>query len=140
MYCLHQNSDDFDNYKHFRNHMKTFHGKEIKFLRTDGGGKFNSNEFQNFLKQNGTTVERMMPYSSQENGSPERINQILMHYSNIPIHFWKQAIQHVAFIHNRPPSKSIHNNITPFDIWFRQKSDFSQIRIYECAGCIQPNS
>ena len=46
-------SEAFQKFKDFRAEVEKQLGKSIKSLRSDRGGEYLSNEFQNYLKENG---------------------------------------------------------------------------------------
>nr|GFA00891.1 zinc finger, CCHC-type [Tanacetum cinerariifolium] len=47
-------------------------------LRTDRGGEFTSNEFNQFCKENGIARQLTAPYSPQQNGVVERRNRTII--------------------------------------------------------------
>lgn len=53
-------------------------GKEIKCLLTDNGGEFCSLEFDNFCENHGIWKIKVVPYTPQENGAIERLNQTIL--------------------------------------------------------------
>ena len=56
---------------------KTY-GKEIKIIRTDGGGEFLNKRFQQYLREAGIQHTVSPPYSPAQNGLAERINHTIM--------------------------------------------------------------
>jgi transposase InsO family protein len=66
----------------------------IKCLRSDGGGKYFSNEFNEYLKEHGIQRKYSCSYSSQQNGVAERKNMHIVKITcamltekNLPITF-----------------------------------------------------
>jgi transposase InsO family protein len=47
-------------------------------LRTDNGGEFCGNEFEEFCKKCGIARQKTTPYTPQQNGVAERMNRTLM--------------------------------------------------------------
>ena len=47
-------------------------------LRTDNGGEFCGNEFEDFCKKCGIERKNTTPYTPQQNGFAERMNRVLM--------------------------------------------------------------
>ena len=47
-------------------------------LRTDNGGEFRGNEFEDFCKKCGIARKKTTPYTPQQNGVAERMNRMLM--------------------------------------------------------------
>ena len=55
-----------------------FLSKKIKVLRTDNGGEFCRNEFEELCKKCGIARHKTTPYTPQQNGVAERMNMTLM--------------------------------------------------------------
>jgi transposase InsO family protein len=47
-------------------------------LRTDNGGEFYGNEFEEFCKKCGIARQNTTPYTPQQNGVAKRMNKTLM--------------------------------------------------------------
>jgi transposase InsO family protein len=47
-------------------------------LRTDNGGEFYINEFEEFCKKYGITRQNTTPYTTQQNGVVERMDRTLI--------------------------------------------------------------
>jgi hypothetical protein len=140
IFCLKDKAEAFSRYKIYYNRARTLHGKEIKFLRADGGGEFNSIQFLTFSDKHGTRSERTMPHSSRENPIVERMHRTLMntarcflHFANAPAQFWREAVSLAAWSHNRTPTKALHTQ-TPYEVWFGRKPDLSDARIFGCTA------
>jgi hypothetical protein len=58
----------------FLNH----YGYHIKTLRTDNGSEFKNELFRSFCQENGILQQFTVPYSPQQNGVAERLNQTLL--------------------------------------------------------------
>ena len=52
-------------------------GRKLKCLRTDNGGEFKSDEFVKFCRERGIRREYTAPYSPEQNGIAERMNQAI---------------------------------------------------------------
>ena len=55
LYLLKHKSDVFTTFKNFKATVEKQFSKQIKFLRTDCGGEYTSNEFNAFCASNGIT-------------------------------------------------------------------------------------
>ena len=84
-------------------------------------------EFTDYLIKNGTISQLTAPGTLPQNRAAERRNKMLldivrsvMSYSTVPISFWVYALQTVADILNRVPSKAILK--TPLELWCGRKS------------------
>ena len=76
----------FERFKEFKALVENISGKKINILRSDNGGEFTSNEFNDYCK------ELTIPYNPQQNGVVERKTRSIMepvrdmiHDQDIPI-------------------------------------------------------
>ena len=53
-------------------------GKKIKILRTNNGTKYESNEFNDFCREDGIKRETTTVYTPEQNGVVERKNRIIL--------------------------------------------------------------
>jgi len=79
----------------------------VKFLRSDRGGEYCSNEFFQFCKKNGIRRHLTSPYTPQQNGIEERKNRTLiemtrsmMQSKKFPNIYWAEEIRKVVYILN----------------------------------------
>ena len=72
LFCMKQKSDVFSTFKKFKNQVEKETGRSIKILRSDGGGEYFSNEFSDFLQENGIRRQFTCRYTPQQNGVAER--------------------------------------------------------------------
>jgi len=77
-YALKKKSDALKCFKEYKALVEKLHGKPIQKLRTDGGGKYTSNEFCHFLREEGIEAQRTTPYTPQSNGVSERANRTII--------------------------------------------------------------
>jgi len=85
-------------------------------------------ELKNYCRENGTVTDYTVPYIPQQNGKAEHFNRSLVEKvrsmindSNVPKHFWNEAIRTAAYILNR---------ITPAEFWYDRKPDVSNLKIF----------
>ena len=57
--------------------VKNQTSRKLKCLRTDNGGEFKSDEFVKFWRERGIRREYTAPYSPEQNGIAERMNQTI---------------------------------------------------------------
>jgi len=107
-------SKTFENFKEFQNEVENQCGKKIKALRSDRGGEYLSHEFSNHLKSCGIVPQLMPPRTPERNGVSEQCNQTLldmvrsmMSQFDLPLSFWRYALETTTLTLNRVPSKSI---------------------------------
>ena len=82
----------------FKNEVQNQLGKSIKTLRSDRGGEYLSQDFDELLKECGNVSQLTPPSTPQWNGVSERRNQTLldmvqsmMSHSDLPTSFWGHA-------------------------------------------------
>ena len=83
-------------------------GKRFKCLRSNRGGEFISNEFNNFCIERGINRQLLAPETLEQNGIVERRNKYIMDYArtlmikkNIAIRYWKEVISTAVHTLNR---------------------------------------
>ncbi|WVZ93413.1 LOW QUALITY PROTEIN: hypothetical protein U9M48_039393 [Paspalum notatum var. saurae] len=117
-------------------------GKVIKFLRSDRGGEYLSQEFNDHLKSCGIVPQLTPPGTPQWNGVFERRNRTLldmvrsmMSQTDLPLSFWGYALETAAFTLNRVPSKSVEK--TPYEIWTEKCPKLSFLKIWGCETYVE---
>jgi len=88
-------------------------GEVISRLRTDGGGEYTSNEFNDFCSSNDINHEVTAPYTPQHNGISERKNITLVNMirsmlkqKQMPHYLWREAAATAAFSSIEVPQRS----------------------------------
>ena len=81
--------------------------KSLKCLRTDNGGKYMSNEFENYCSTYGFRHEKTGPYTPQHNGVLEKINRTIvekvkrmLRMAKLSQSFWAEVIQTACYLIN----------------------------------------
>ena len=99
-----------------------------------------SYEFGLHLKQCGSQLTP--PGRPQRNGVFERRNrtlldmvQYMMSLTDLPLSFWGYALDTVAFMLNRVPSKSVET--TPYELWFGKKPKLSFLKVWGCDAYVK---
>ena len=139
VYFLGHKNEVKDAFEKFKARAENFHERKIKTLRTDNGLEYLGKNFTDMLNKNGIKREFTVPYTPQQNGKAERMNRTLVEMarcllleSGLPDTFWAEAVQTANYIRNRCPSKSLKNNVTPYEIWHKEKPDVSNFRKFGC--------
>ena len=137
MYLIKHKSESFEKFKEFKNEVQNQLGKSIKLLRSDRGGEYLSQEFQDHLKDCGIVSQLTPPATPQWNGVSERrsrtlldMDQSMMSHADLTNSFWGHALKTVAFTLNRIPSKSFEN--TPYEMWTGKRPSMSFKKIWGC--------
>ena len=122
VYLMQRKSETFEKFKEFRAEVENKLGKTIKSLRSDRGGEYLDQEFEDFMVKYGIVSQLTAPSTPQQNGVAERRNRTLMEmvrsmisFSSLPNSFWGYALQTMAYILNVVPSKSVPK--TPLELW-----------------------
>ena len=71
-------SEAFEKFKEFINEVEKQLGINIKSLRSDRDGEYLSQEFLDYLRDNGILSQWTPPYTPQHNGVAKRRNQTLL--------------------------------------------------------------
>ena len=94
IYLLRHKSESFEKFKLFKNEVQNQLGKNIKTLRSDRGGEYLTQNFDDHLKDCGIVSQFTPPGTPQWNGVSERRNrtlldmvQSMMRRTNLPISF-----------------------------------------------------
>ena len=78
----------------------------------------------------------------QRNGVSERRNHTLldsarsmMSLTDLPVSFWRYALETTAFILNRAPSKFVET--TPYEVWHGAKPKQSFLKVWGCEAYVK---
>ncbi|KAL4590404.1 hypothetical protein LXL04_003333 [Taraxacum kok-saghyz] len=135
-------SDTFEKFKEYRSEVENRLGKKIKVLRSDRGGEYLSIEFDDYLRDCGIVSQLTPPRTPQLNEVAERRNRTLldmfrsmMSRASLPITFWGYALETVAHILNRVPTKKVSK--TPFEMWSGKAPSLKHIKIWGCEAFVK---
>ena len=78
VYLMRYKSEAFEKFKDFKAEVEKQLSKSIKSLRSDRGGEYLSEEFQDYLRENGIVSQWTPPGTPQHNGVSERRNRTLL--------------------------------------------------------------
>jgi transposase InsO family protein len=125
---------------HFRAQIANWEFCEgwIQFFRTDGGGEFTSKEMEAEFKRLGIIHEVTAPYTPEQDGVAERMNQTLVTRattmlidSRLPRKFWKLALLAAAYTINRTPTSSQGYRI-PHEILYDRPANINHLHRFGC--------
>lgn len=124
---LRNKSDVFQAFKDYKRKVENQTGQRIKKLRTDNAREYLSNNFANYLKEEGVRHQLSVEYTPQQNGVAERANRTLvemarciMLQAGLPDSLWAEAVNTAAYLRNRCATKCL-DGITPFEAWTQRK-------------------
>ncbi|KAG8489027.1 hypothetical protein CXB51_017119 [Gossypium anomalum] len=131
-------SDVFSAFKSWKIMIEKQTGKQIKYLRTDNGLEFCSDEFNRLCKSEGIMRYLTVRHTPQQNGVAERMNRTIMEKvrcmlsnANLPKSFWAEAASTACFLINRSPSVAIEKK-TPQEVWSGNPANYSDLKIFGC--------
>ncbi|KAE8656956.1 D-glycerate 3-kinase [Hibiscus syriacus] len=110
-------SQMFSTFKNFKAQVKLDSGNKIKCFRTDNGGEYTSEEFDDFYRKEGIKRQFIVANTPQQNRVAERMNITL-------------SSQYRIYLVNRAPSTVIELK-TPMEIWTGKPSDYSNLHVFE---------
>jgi hypothetical protein len=138
IYFLRNKSEVFDKFKEFKVLVEIQTKKIIKVLRTDNGGKFCGNEFEELCKKCDIARQKTTPYTPQHNGVAERMNRTLMEKSRCMLsgiglgqELWAEAVGIACYLVNRSPSSEMDDE-TPQQIWNGKKPSLTHLKVFGC--------
>ncbi|KAK8590159.1 hypothetical protein V6N13_088942 [Hibiscus sabdariffa] len=142
IYLMRHKSEALEKFKEFKNEVQNQHGKSIKALRSDRGGEYLSQDFDELLKECGIVSQLTPPGTPQWNGVSERRNRTLLDmvrsmisHTDLPTSFWGYALETAAFTLNRVPSKSVQK--TPHEMWTGRRPNMSFMKIWGCKAYVK---
>ena len=111
---------------------------QIKTFKSDGGGKFTSNEFKAYLSNHGIAHHISCPYTPQQNGVVEMKHRhiietaiALLSQASLSYSFWTFAVQTAISLIN-VLSTSVLAWQSPWSILYSTSSDMSQFNVFGC--------
>lgn len=135
---LKRKDEVLDAFKEYKAFAEKLTGKSIKYLQSDNGKEYRSNEFDRFLKEHGIGRRLTVTHTPEQNGVTERRNRTLVEMarclliqSGLPPSFWGEAINTANYIRNRCPSRSLGGK-TSFEKWRNEVPDVRHLREFGC--------
>lgn len=121
-YPLKEKRGVFSCFTSYQKRVERFLNRKILNVRTDNGLEFCSNEFEDFLDDQGIKMERTNTYTPEQNGVSERFNytavnaiKAMLKDSGLGNNFWAEALFCFTYVWNR----ICHGNQkqTPFQLF-----------------------
>src|ERR1041385_1846755 len=140
---LRSKDEAFEAFKKLKAATEMEHKMKVRALRTDRGGEFTSNEFNDYCEKIGMERFLMVPYTPQQNGVVERRNQpvvdmarSLLKSKNMPGVFWGEAVTTAVYLLNRAPTKAVIGK-TPYEAIYGRKPSVSHLRTFGCVAHVK---
>ena len=135
---LTEKGEAFQQFKVFKRTVEKEKELDVKCLRTDRGGEFNSKEFNDYCKLSGIKRQLTAAFTPQQNGVAERKNQTVMNMvrcvlteKKIPKYFWAEAVIWTCYVLNRCPTNALRD-VTPQEDWSGVKPSVKHFRVFGC--------
>lgn len=119
IYLLGAKSGVFQAFQAFQKQAE--HGQNvITRLRSDGGGEYDNDIFDQHRREHGITWEATVPGTPEQNGAAERLNQTLLRKASTMLKdlaldkkWWIELIKTANYLRNRSPVANL--NVTPYE-------------------------
>ncbi|MBW0505823.1 hypothetical protein O181_045538 [Austropuccinia psidii MF-1] len=118
--------------------MENVHERQIKKLETDVAGEFVNHQFKELSNKSGFIHVIAPPYTPEHSGVAERVNRTILNKdfcllltSNLPNHYWSEAINTPTYLTNIIPIPS-KRNLSPFQLWTRNPWKIKKIHTFGC--------
>jgi hypothetical protein len=138
IYFLRKKSEIFDKFKEFKALVENQTEKRIKMLRTDNGGEFCGNEFEELCKKCSIASQKTTPYTPQNNGVVERMNRMLTEKTRCMLsgvelgkELWAEVVGIACYLINRSPSSALDDK-TPQEVWTGKKPSLTHLKVFGC--------
>ncbi|GJR03575.1 retrotransposon protein, putative, ty1-copia subclass [Tanacetum coccineum] len=138
-------TDVCDPLRHVSRQVENQLGKTIKALRSDRGGEYISQEFKDYLKDNGIVQQLTPPYTPQHNGVSESRNRTLldmvrsmMNFTTLPLSIWDYALESATRILNMVPTKKFDK--TSYELWYGKVPNLSYLKVEDVEALRRENT
>jgi transposase InsO family protein len=110
--------------------------------RTDNGGDFCKNEFEEFFKKCSIVRKKTTSYTPHQNGVAKRMNKTQMEKARCMLsgvglgqEFWVEVVGTACYLVNRSPSPSLYDK-TPHEVWTGKKTSLTHLTIFCCEAYV----
>ncbi|KAE8689292.1 putative Retrotransposon protein, Ty3-gypsy subclass [Hibiscus syriacus] len=139
-------SDVFSTFKNFKARVELDSGNKIKCFRTDNGGEYTSEEFDDFCRKEDIKRQFTVVNTPQQNGVAERMNRTLLERTREMLRdagleksFWAEAVNTACYLVNRAPSTTIELK-TSMQMWTGKSADYSNLHVFGSIVYVMYNS
>ena len=122
----------------FRKRVEKEKDSSILRIRSDRGGKFNSQSFITYCEEHEIKHELSCPRTPQQNGVVERKNRTLqemvrtmINEYDLPQYLWAEAVNTSCYISNRVFFCK-NTSKTSFEIYYSRKPNVSYFKVFGC--------
>lgn len=143
IFLLKEKSEVTEKFIEFIAMAETQTGEKIKRIRCDNGGEYMSKRFKEVCKTKGILVDYTIAHNPEQNGVAERFNRTILENarclifdSKLDKSFWGDAVLTSVYLLNRIETSVLAKNLTPCELWYGYKPDYSKIRIFGCTSYV----
>ena len=145
MFFLKNKSKQFGAFKAYKAWAECHTDRQLKWIQTDRGGEFLSNEQKEFMEESGIEHQTSMPDSPQQNGRAEQFQQTIPnkvesmhHIARLSSGFWSYAVRTAIHVYNVTPIAK-DGFKTPKKMWSGLTPDISHLCIFGCSAYVTIN-
>ena len=142
VYLLRDKDQTLRAFKTFVPMIEKLTGQKIKFFCLDRGGEFTGKAFDAYLLEQGIVWELSAPWTPQQNGVAEHMNQSLLggaqamlHHTGMSQGFWAEAINVAAHVLNHAPQKSLDWKM-PYELMFGRPPTVTHVCLFGCCAWV----
>jgi len=136
VFLLNNKSEAFRHFKHFKEQIENESDMKIKCLRSDNGGEFTSNEFNDYCSEQGIKRKFSAARTPQQNGVAEIKNRKVMEMARTMLNeagisdrFWPQEVHTAVYIINRALLRN-NTDKTPYKLWKGRPGNIKHFRVF----------
>ena len=136
VYALKTKDEVFSIFKEWKTMVENQFDVKVKSLKTDNGGEYCSNTFENYLKAHGIIHLKTIPKTPEQNGMAECKNRHLIETvrsmisdANVGKELWGEAVLTANYIINRCYTRAL-TKMTPYEALYGRKPSVSHVRVF----------
>jgi transposase InsO family protein len=133
---LKEKSEAFEKFKAFKELAENETDLKIKCLRSDNGGEFTSNKFNEFCETHGIKRHFSAPRTPQQNGVVERKNRIvqeairtMLNEAKIQDIYRREEMYIVVYIHSKGKLRFNYDK-TPYELWYGRTTLIKHFKVF----------
>lgn len=138
VYTLKNKNQALSKFKEWITLQENLMGNKIKYLRTDNGLEYCSNEFTDYCKTKGIARYLTAPGTPQQNGLTEMMNRniiervrCMLSLANLPKSYWAEGMEKTCHLIKRSPSIPI-DFLTPRERCSGEPPNLKHLKVFGC--------
>lgn len=137
VYFLSHKSEVLSKFKELYMELRNQQNISVKTFRSDGGGEYINEAFNNYLKLHGIKRQITAPNSPQQNGVAERYNRTVLtiarsiyYNTGLPEKLWPEVIATANYLRNRNITSV--TGLTPYEALYGRRPTLTHLRQFGC--------